>query len=76
MSTTTTEILSERIHDVRRRFDTHEAVCAQRYENIEAAVQRVDDRVSGTNGLLLTVAGATVLQLMAVLGYLLVNWKG
>ncbi len=76
MSTTTTEILSERIHEVRRKFETHEAVCAQRYQNIEDAVRRVDKRVSGTNGLLLTVAGATVMQLLAVLGYLLANWKG
>ena len=74
MAATPTEILSERAHEIDKRLTTHEAVCAQRYENIESGMTRLDERISMTNSLLLTVAGATVLQLLAVLGYLLVAY--
>ena len=74
MATTPFDVLSERVHEIDKKFGTHEAVCAQRYLNIETSLQSVSERVSNTNGIMLTVAGAVVLQLVVILGYLLATY--
>jgi hypothetical protein len=74
MSTPAVEILSERYHELDKRVSSHEAVCAERYQNLEDGISRVEQSVSDTRGLMLAVAAAVVMQLLAAAAYLFAAW--
>jgi hypothetical protein len=54
-----TQTIDERVSEVEGRVDTHEAVCAERYNGINARLKRLE-------GILIGAAGAIILLLLSL----------
>ena len=53
------------------RLSSHEAVCAERYKNLETGFIGVREEVVVIKNTMWAVTGAVMLQLLTLIGYLL-----
>jgi hypothetical protein len=55
-------VQSKEVHDVEARLNTHEEVCAFRYESINARLKRLEQILIGTAGFMIVFLLAQVIK--------------
>jgi hypothetical protein len=65
--------MSETALEVGARLDTHEAVCAERYKNLQMGIDDAKSGVASIKRVLLWVGGALFTQVLVVTTFLLFN---